>query len=77
MAATRYFAKYDADKTLIALGTIDTPGEMAADVVQITADEYSALLSSLPEPEEPENPEAPAETDEVEEALAILRGESE
>ena len=64
----RYYARYDETGKLLCIGSVmskdDIPGEIAAE-------EYEALKSTIPEPE-PVEP-----VDEVEEALEILRGESE
>lgn len=68
---TRYFARYDADGNLTALGKVGTSDELAANVEEITKEEYEALLEALPEPE------VVPVVDEVEECLEILRGEAE
>lgn len=63
---TRYYAAYAEDGTLLCVGTADGDGPVSG---EITQEEYEALLAAIPEPEED------ATDPEVEEALAILRGE--
>lgn len=67
----RYFAQYDADGKLTALGKVGEPGRLADDVKEITKEGYEALLETLPEPD------AVPVADEVEKCLEILRGEAE
>lgn len=65
----KYYALYDAEGTLMSVGTV-VGGEPLKG--EITAEEYDRLKAELdadrPEPEDLPDPE-------TEEALAILRGE--
>jgi hypothetical protein len=65
----RYYAAYKDDGTLLCIGTADGDGMVRG---EITKEEYDRLKAELeadiPEPEDTADPE-------VEEALAILRGE--
>lgn len=69
MADTKYYALYDAEGTLITVGTVVGGDPLKG---EITEEEYERLKAELeadiPELEEPADPE-------IEEALAILRGE--
>lgn len=65
----RYYAVYDADGTLLGIGTIDSGEPLKG---EITKEEYDALYAEIianqPTEEDTADPE-------VDEALAILRGE--
>ena len=69
MADTKYYALYDTEGTLITVGTVVGGDPLKG---EITKEEYERLKTELdagiPEPEDVADPE-------IEEALAILRGE--
>ena len=69
MANTKYYALYDAEGTLLSIGTVDSGEPLNG---EITKEEYDVLYAEIiaNQPSEEDLPDP-----ETEKALAILRGE--
>lgn len=68
MDKKRYYALYDSDGTLLSIGTVTSAEPLEG---EITKEEYDALYAEIIANQPPEDDADP----EIEEALAILRGE--